>query len=141
MQTCHISVENAFGKKLNAVTATANPNIGWWNGGSQIYGWPLVSARKFMETGEYKRTDGEGIFAQPFKGTSDEKGQITMELPVGRTCLWVGNDKFHLPAKLGGRDKRIEVKKDETLDLKLVLQPKGLDVLGDWEDLCGLVFG
>ena len=79
---------------------------------------------------------------EPFKGTSDEDGVITVELPASKkTDLWVANKRYQLPAKLGRRTTRIEVERGKSMKLNLVLQPIGLDVLGDWEDLCGLVFG
>ena len=55
--------------------------------------------------------------------------------------IWAGNDHFQLPVNLGNRFRRITVNEGELNEVKLVMQPKGLDVLGDWEDLCGLVFG
>ena len=118
-----------------------NPNVGWWNGGSQIYGWPLVSGVEFVRTGKYEWNDGEGIFAQPFKGKSNDQGKILIELPVGSTRLWLGNDRFHMAAKMGSRSRRVKVEAGQENQMTFVLQPKGLDVLGDWEDLCGLVFG
>lgn len=66
---------------------------------------------------------------------------MTIQLPVGSARVWVGNERFHLAATMGDRSKGLKVELDSPPDLKLVLQPKGLDVLGDWEDLCGLVFG
>jgi len=141
MQMCHIKVENAFGKGIKDCHAGANPNIGWWNGGSQIYGWPLVKCGDFLLTGEYKQEESEGIFAKPFGGESDQNGEVSFQLPVGKTSLWIGNDRYQLAINNGRRTKRIEIESGKSLDLKVVLQPKGLDVLGDWEDLCGLVFG
>jgi hypothetical protein len=141
MAICNIEAVNAFGKPLEDVGIAANPNIGWWNGGSQIYGWPLVTGAQLLLTGKYEMKDGDGIFAQPFQGKSDEQGKLSMELPVGATHLWAGNKRYQLPAKLGRRYQRASVDADKPLNLKLVMQPKGLDVLGDWEDLCGLVFG
>ena len=46
-----------------------------------------------------------------------------------------------MAANLGQRSRRVDVKSGELNRMQYVLQPKGLDVLGDWEDLCGLVFG
>ena len=141
LSTCRIKVENAFGKKLKNVSAVASPNIRWWNSGSQIYCFPLIGGAEFLKTGEYKMELGEGIHAPPFRGTSDENGIVLVQLPAGKNSLWIGNKRYHLPAKLGSRHKRIEVERNKSMEMDLVLQPIGLDVLGDWEDLCGLVFG
>ena len=142
MSVCRIEVENAFGKKLEKVRAAANPNVGWWNGGSQIYCWPLVAGTDFLKTGKYDRDRKDGIYAQPFSGESDEDGLIVVELPVGeKTNLWIANERYQLPAKLGRRNMTTAVERNKSMKLDVVLQPIGLDVLGDWEDLCGLVFG
>ncbi len=141
MSSCRIEVNNAFGKKLSGVTAGANPNIGWWNGGSQIYCWPLVGGVEFLKTGKYNRDRKDGIHTQPFSGKTDEDGFVTIQLPARKTNLWIGNERYQLAAKAGRRSRRIEVEQAKSMSLEFVLQPKGLDVLGDWEDLCGLVFG
>ncbi len=141
MAICNIEAVNGFGRPIKDVDTAANPNIGWWNGGSQIYCWPLVNGAQFLLTGKYEIKDGDGIFAQPFRGKSDEKGRLSMELPVGATDLWAGNKRYQLPVNLGSRYQPVNVDAGKPLNLKLVMQPKGLDLLGDWEDLCGLVFG
>ncbi len=144
MAQCEIEVENAFGKRLEGIVAGANPNVGWWNSGSQIYGWPLMSSSEILldpDKAKINWTGGEGIFANPFQAESNSQGIIKIELPVGRTNLWIGNDKFQMAANLGQRSRRVDVKSGELNRMQYVLQPKGLDVLGDWEDLCGLVFG
>ena len=138
---CRVKVVNGFGKSVQGAMVAAGPNIFWWNSGSQIYGWPLVSAGQLLLTGKYEREDGEGIHAQPFKGTTDDEGNVTIQLPAGRRTLWAGSKRYQLPIKMGRRRHRIEVAAGEPIDLKLTLQPIGLDVLGDWEDLCGFVFG
>ncbi len=142
MSVCRIEVENAFGKMLEEVNAAANPNVGWWNGGSQIYCWPLTSSMQAMKSGSYyPEEDADKLFQQPFRGVSNEQGVVTIQLPVGTNRLWVGSERFQLPAKLGRRTHEVELERDKSTKVELVLQPKGLDVLGDWEDLCGLVFG
>ena len=73
MAICNIEAVNGFGRPIKDVDTAANPNIVWWNGGSQIYCWQLVNAAQFLLTGKYEIKDGDGIFAQPFRGKSDEK--------------------------------------------------------------------
>lgn len=139
--SCNIEVVNGFGKPVQGAMVAAGPNIYWWNGGSQIYGWPLVSATQMLLTGKYEMKDGEGIHAQPFKSESDENGRLTIELPVGKARLWASSKRYQLPIKMGSREHTLKVAAGEPIEVKLTLQPKGLDVLGDWEDLCGFVFG
>jgi len=141
MVICNIEAVNGFGKPLADVDAATNPNVGWWNSGSQIYCWPLVTAAQLLLTGKYENKDGDDTFGQPFRGKTDEQGKLSLELPVGGTHLWASHERYQLPVKSGSRYQGVRVDAGKPLNLKLVMQPKGLDVLGDWEDLCGLVFG
>lgn len=138
---CNIQVVNGFGKPVQGADIVSAPNVSWWNGGSQIYGWPLVSSTQLLLPGKYERLDGEGIHAQPFKGTTDEDGRLTLGLPVGRESLWAVSKRYQLPINAGRRMHGLEIAADKPVNATLVLQPRGLDVLGDWEDLCGFVFG
>ena len=83
----------------------------------------------------------EGIHGFPFSSKSNSQGQIEIDLPAGITYLSFGHDRFELSVKLGRRSRRITIVSEEEQHLNFVLQPKGLDCLGDWEDLCGMVFG
>ncbi len=141
MVDCHFKVKDAFGKPVSDVSIASNPSIGWWNGGSQIYCFPLGRAAEFLATGKYVPDSQEGLFANPFEGKTDEQGKLLLQLPVGRFLLDAYNDKYRLPIKVGSRSERIEVEAGDSMDITLIVQPRGLEVLGDWEDLCGLVFG
>ncbi|MGI9516294.1 MAG: Ig-like domain-containing protein [Pirellulaceae bacterium] len=141
MVDCHFEIKDAFGKPVSDVIVAANPNIGWWNGGSQIYCFPLARSAEWLATGKYEPDSKEGLFAIPFVGNSDEQGQTLLQLPAGRRSLVAYNEKYQLPINVGRRSERVEVEAGDSMDITLVVQPKGLEVLGDWEDLCGLVFG
>ena len=93
-----------------------------------------------MLTGKYDHA-ANGTFDQPFEGKSDKDGKIAIQLPVNQTRLWAGSEHYQLPAKMGRRRMEVAIENEEPFDLTMVLQPVGLDVLGDWEDLCGFVFG
>ena len=144
LQTVYIEVENAFGKKLEGVEVRTNPNVNWSQNprrsSSQIYCWPLSSSSEYLHDPKCvaKR---EGIHGFPFSSKSNSQGQIEIDLPAGITSLSFGHDRFELSAKLGRRSRRITIVSEEEQHLNFVLQPKGLDCLGDWEDLCGMVFG
>ena len=138
---CHIETRDAFGKPVSDVIVASSPNVGWWNGGSQIYCYPLIRSAEWLATGKYELDSQEGLFAIPFRGKSDERGKTVLQLPPGRFLLDAYNEKYQMPIKVGRRSERIAVGTDGAMDIKLVMQAKGLEVLGDWEDLCGLVFG
>ena len=50
--SCSFEIVNAFDKPLEGVIVGANPNVGWWNSGSQIYCWPLVRGAEFLRERE-----------------------------------------------------------------------------------------
>ena len=141
MVRCRFECKNAFGKTLADVEVGSNPNIGWWNGGSQIYCHPLVDPIDFLVHGKYESSADAKQFSQPFLGRTDASGLIEIDLPAGHASVDVRNDRYQLPAREGRRRRRIFVGREKPVVEQLVLQPKGLDCLGDWEDLCGLVFG
>ena len=141
MVRCQFGCKNAFGKTLADVEVGSNPNIGWWNGGSQIYCHPLVDPIDFLVHGKYESSADAKQFSQPFLGKTDASGLIEIDLPAGHASVDVRSDRYQLPAREGRRRRRIFVGREKPVVEQLVLQPKGLDCLGDWEDLCGLVFG
>ncbi len=142
MATCNLTVLNGFDKPIDGVNVASWPNIGWWNGGSQGYCSPMGDYVDFLRTGEYKRPDPDAPNGEePFCGTTDEGGQVSIDLPVGAFRLYAEHKRYQLPIIRGDREVVVRSEKAGPFDFKMVMQPKGLDVLGDWEDLCGLVFG
>ncbi len=141
MVKCNFEVKDAFGKPVGGVTINSNPNVRWWNGGSQIYCFPLMNTSQWVATGQFDFENREGLFAYPFETKSNEQGQATIEFPTGRFLVTAGNNEYQLPIKVGSRYERIEVVAGDVISKTIVVQPKSLEVLGDWEDLCGLVFG
>ena len=145
LETVYIEVEDAFGKKLEGIHVSANPNINWSHNpkrsSSQIYCYPLRSAADVLREGKHDFKKGKGIFKFPFRATSNSQGVIEIDLPAGRAIIHLSNERYQLAAKLGRRMRIFETARGKENYLKYVLQPKGLDYLGDWEDLCGMVFG
>ena len=107
MVTCRFKCENAFEKELADVSVAANPNIGWWNGGSQIYCGRLWGTADFLRLGKYVKPEGD-IHTPPFRKISDDKGIATLQLPVGRNRIWAGNRRYHMAATMGDRSQRLQ---------------------------------
>ena len=68
-------------------------------------------------------------------------GIVEFDLAAGHARIYASNERFQMAARDGRRHRKIYVGREKAVVEQLVLQPKGLDCLGDWEDLCGLVFG
>ena len=98
--------------------------MGWWNGGSQIYCWPLGRGEKLLRERDYQKAIDEG-YTPPFKGVTDAKGKATIDLPVGREDLEVISDVYELPVFLGRRNVRINLSSDKASEVTLNLQPTG----------------
>lgn len=141
MVRCRFECKNAFDKPLADTTVGSGPNIGWWNGGSQIYCHPLVDPIDSLVHGSYESSADAKQFSQPFRGTTDSSGVVEFDLPAGHASVYAANKRYQLAARDGRRKRKIYVGREKAVVEQLVLQPKGLDCLGDWEDLCGLVFG
>ena len=138
---CRFECKNAFDKPLSDIEVVSWPNIFWWNSGSQIYCDPLVDPIEFLINGKYETSDDAKQIPRPFDGTTDASGVVEIDLPVGQIAFSARNERYQLVARSGRRSRKISVGKEKPVVEQLVLQPKGLDCLGDWDDLCGLVFG
>ena len=139
-----IVAKNAFGKPLPEVNVNLNPNVGWWHGGSQIYCSPLYSSKDGLIDPDYdfmKDAYSNKTYPEAFQGITDNNGHTRIDVPVDRHSLSASNKRFQMPVKVGQRYVRVVARKNHSMRIDLVLQPIGLDILGDWEDLCGLVFG
>lgn len=140
-----IEVEDAFGKKLEGIQTSTNPNVNWSQSSmtsfSNIYCSRLSSTIDYLHNGKRSAQSRAKTFEKPFAGISNSQGQIEIDLPVGSCHLYFGSERFQLAAKLGSRSRKIHVVAGKEQYMRFNLQPKGLDSLGDWEDLYGLVFG
>jgi hypothetical protein len=137
---CDIETVDTKGSPLTGVEVSAYPNVGWWNGGSQVYCTPLVRGEQLLATRDY-RTSVDKAFPQPFEATSDAKGHCQIYLPIGREDLYAENDHFELPVVRGRREQRVQLVADTTNAVRLVMQSKGKEHLGEWDKLAGVLFG
>jgi len=138
---CRFECKNAFDKPLADIVVASSPNIFWWNFGSQLYCDPLVDPIDFLMSGKYESSEASKNLPRPFHGTTDAKGVVEFDLPAGNASIYAQSERHQLAARGGNRRRKIFVGREKAVVEQLVLQPKGLDCLGDWEDLCGLVFG
>jgi protocatechuate 3,4-dioxygenase beta subunit len=140
MARCIAKVIDDDNEPIAGVTVASWPNVGWWNGGSQIYCAPLVRGERLLrERGYFDAV--EEVFPPPFQAVSDARGKVTIELPAGNERLAVSSDVYELPAFLGRRDAQVELRADENTVTLLRLQPRGTEKLGEWDKLAGVVFG
>jgi hypothetical protein len=145
---CEIKVVNPDGKPLRNIFVGGNPNVYWWDWGSQIYGDQLMRSTEWL-TGKAKveeepwDSDSVRGYDMPFFEHSDDKGHATLYLPPGKQELFAHakDNGFQLPIFMGGRDRRVTVVAGETLKVTLQLEPTGSEKLGEYDKLAGVVFG
>jgi len=140
MVRCIVETVDEHGKPLGAVEVSAWPNVGWWNSGSQVYCTPLIRGEKLLVTRDYVPAV-EDVYPKPFQATSDSSGLAELQLPASNKRLSAENDGYELPVAIGRRDHKVELVAGETNRIRLVLQPKGKEYLGEWDKLAGVLFG
>jgi hypothetical protein len=137
---CVVTASDEDEKPVAGVSVLSSPNVGWWNGGSQIYCHPLARGERMARVRDYNSIL-DNDFANPFEATTDAKGRTVLELPSGRERLAVINFVYELPVFLGRRDMQINLTQDKPTEVELRLQPRGTEKLGEWDKLAGVVFG
>ena len=140
MLRCIVETVDDQGKPLADVEVSAWPNVGWWNGGSQVYCAPLIRGEKLLVTRDYIPAVDD-VYPKPFQATSDSSGLAELQLPASNKRLSAENDGYELPVAIGRRDHKVELVAGETNRIRLVLQPKGKEYLGEWDKLAGVLFG
>lgn len=79
--TFEVHVVDSSGAGIEGVRIFANPNVGWWNYGSQIYCYPLFKSVDWLRTGEPPKPNLKAI---PFHSVTDTKGRATIaNIPSG----------------------------------------------------------
>ena len=71
---CVATAVDEDNKPVLGVTVVSWPNVGWWNGGSQIYCHPLVRGERLLRERDYEKATDEA-FPQPFEATTDAQGE------------------------------------------------------------------
>jgi hypothetical protein len=137
---CEVEAVDQQGKPVVGAKIFSYPNVGWWNGGSQVYCTPLVRGERLLRERKFEAAvEHDAPF--PFVATTDADGRATLHLPVGNEDLYVESDDYELPVVRGRRRHEVTLAAGETVRVQLVLQPKGTEHLGDWDKLAGVLFG
>jgi hypothetical protein len=137
---CDVETVDPKGAPIAGVGVSASPNVGWWQDGTQLYCTPLVRGERLVAKRKY-HASVDKAFPQPFKARTDANGHVQLELPVGVEDLDAEHDRFELPVTRGRRDHRIQLVADKPSAVRLVMQPKGNEHLGEWDKLAGVLFG
>lgn len=137
---CEVEAVDTSGKPVAGARIGSSPNVCWWNSGSQIYCSPLVRGERVLIKRDYSAAIDEA-FRSPYSTKTDKSGKAYLELPPGNEELYAEHDGYELPITRGRRDQRIKLTLGETNVVKLVLQPKGSEHLGEWDKLGGVLFG
>lgn len=127
---CVVTARDPEGKPASNLTVTSWPNVVWWNGGSQLYGSPLINMRHALRTRKYLDS-ADKSFPEPFRATTDAQGRATLELPAGGQLLHAESNTHELP--IMGRERSVEVmiRPSESTEVVLPVQPRGTQRLGE----------
>lgn len=137
---CIVETVDEQGAPLSGVKVGAWPNVCWWNSGSQIYCTWLSRSERYLSNRGSKENDSQQ-FAPPFETTTAALGRGELELPTITKYLYAGSDEYELPVVVGRREHKVELVPGRSTTVRLVLQPKGSEYLGDWDKLAGVLFG
>jgi hypothetical protein len=137
---CIIETVDEQASPLAGVKVTSNPNVGWWNGGSQIYSEPLLRGECLLMKRDYQLCVDHS-YSGAYSTVTGADGRAELELPAGRESLSAGSDNYELPVVQGRRRQSVTLTAGQTTTTRLVLQPKGTERLGDWDKLTGVLFG
>lgn len=138
---CEVQVVDQQGKPVANATVIAGPNVHWWNDGSQIYCRDLVRWERILRNRDYFQSIEEEDFGTPFQATTDVEGRCRLELPDGKGKLFVKSETHELPVVIGRREFTTTLTLGLPNQVRLELQPKGTELLGDWDKLAGVLFG
>jgi hypothetical protein len=137
---CDVATVDPKGAPIAGVKIGASPNVGWWQDGTQLYCSPLVRGERLLAVRDY-RAAVDKMGPPPFRAISDAKGRAQLELPPGSEDLDAEHDHFELPVTRGRREHRIQLAASKSAEVRLVMQPKGNEHLGEWDKLAGVLFG
>ena len=137
---CEIETVNEEGAPIAGVTVMSNPNVGWWNHGSQVYCSSFVRGEQLLLKRDYEAARDDSL-PKAYHTASDADGRCVLELPVGRESLYAEHDDYELPIVQGRREQKVMLMPGETAHATLVLQAKGAERLGEWDKLAGVLFG
>lgn len=121
MGKCVVTVVDQDDNPIADANVSSNPNVGWWNGGSQIYCHPLVRNERLLAQKDYKGSIEDGDYPVPFRGSTDKKGRATLELPGGNRRFRAFKKGYRSPDRQG---VRTEVVQDELTELTIRLSQK-----------------
>jgi hypothetical protein len=140
LASCEIEVVNEEGMPLSDVKVGSNPSVHWWYNMSQIYCGPLVSGEKYLVDRAY-RASVDKRYPDTFSTTTAGGGHAVLQIPASTDNLYAKQVDYELPILRGKRRQEIQLVGGETTRVKLVMQPKGSDYLGEWDKLAGILFG
>lgn len=132
---CHFRFETSAGEPIENATVRTWPNIFWYEGGSQVYCDTLMNQSKLLlyPNRSFYELVATG-YECPFTGTSNASGQTMIASPSNcQRSYVVQHDQYELPIVAGEREASFEVPESGSVEVKVVLQLKSGDVLGNWD--------
>ena len=137
---CVVTTVDEDDEPVASVKVMSWPNVGWWNGGSQIYCDPMAGCERMLRERDYEKVT-EKVYPYPFEAETNAQGKATLHLLPGREFLSILSGVYEMPVFLGHRHIKVTLSADKPYETTLRLQPRGTEKLGEWDKLAGVVFG
>lgn len=145
LMPCEFLVVDHAGLPVVGAEVGSYPNVGWWNNGSNVYCDRHLTGEQLLLSNDWSAEEaadpGKDALPRPFLTTTDADGRARLELPEGRQYVYLKSETYELPIVAGERERRLIVLPDTPVSMRLVVQPKGTELQGDWDKLSGVLFG
>ncbi len=121
---CTFHAEDPDGQPIAGARVAFWPNVAWWGGGSQVYGWPLYNTGERLiseEELEFDWTD------HPFVAVTDDEGNATVRnLPARAENYVITHDSWEKWTDVNRRSSgNVVLKAGETAHVDVTMDPKG----------------
>ena len=133
---CEIQVVGPDQEPLADAKCGFWPNVFWWSGGSQVYGYPLYSTAESLRNPELMKKRAMDHSSFPYTAKTNAYGvAVVRGLPEGTTNFNVRHDDYEVP--LGTSNRRsvaVNLVAGEQNKASVTLQAKGSQFVGEQVD-------
>ncbi|HVU86384.1 MAG TPA: carboxypeptidase-like regulatory domain-containing protein [Pirellulales bacterium] len=121
--SCRVQVLDAAGAPIKGAECWFSPNVGWWHGGSQIYGGPFFSTIEYLKDQDIVRKYNHQD--ELFMARTDEQGEaLVANLPGGQCWMSVVHDEYRMPGPDRNRSQRVSLTSGQTAEVTVRMEAK-----------------
>ena len=118
-----MQVLDAAGAPLKGAECWFYPNVGWWHGGSQVYGCPFFSTVEYLKDPDVIRKYNHKD--ELFMAKTDEQGEALIEnLPGRNSWMSVVHDEYRMKGADRDRSQRVSLTSGQTTEVTVRMEAK-----------------